>query len=87
MTTIVILTATHTLLHTRVACMINLIIVQATGDRSLSGVACLLRCCAGPSTCPVCVASSLYGPHSKAQYNSNNYYPLYSMFPAVSLWR
>ena len=37
------LTVTHRLLHVRAACMISLVIVQTTGDKSLSGVACLLR--------------------------------------------
>ena len=47
------LTATQMLLHVRAACIISLVIVQATGDKSLSDVAWLLRWQTGPSRCPV----------------------------------
>ena len=67
--------------------MINRIMVHATGDKSLSGVACLLRCCAGPSKCPVCVVSSLYTYVHIINQTRKSDYPSYLTFPLVSTWR
>ena len=68
--------------------MISLIIVQATGDKFLSGVACLLRCCAGPSICPVCVASSLlaWNMNQTVAVCDNNIVTLYIQYFLLSAY-